>query len=191
MVVYRENVGLLALTKAGSRRVIQISSIFMILFSIFGALPFLCFFLAKDWTSIYMILVFVFINWLWIRKIWCHFCIDTYTGHGSVLLYILRLCVYVSLHYFIKMWQIPCFLILKKLEFLVWCSICRLRISPILQPQQFQNKTHTRIFLLHGTLSTTVLQRALSDLNNWPCPHACTMGTRCTTLDLNFYSSWK
>lgn len=31
-----ENVGLLALTKAGSRRVIQISSIFMILFSIFG-----------------------------------------------------------------------------------------------------------------------------------------------------------
>lgn len=166
MVVYRENVGLLALTKAGSRRVIQISSIFMILFSIFGTLPFLCFFLAKDWTSIYMILVFVFINWLWIRKIWCHFCIDTYTGHGSVLLYILRLCVYVSLHYFIKMWQIPCFLILKNsnfwcgaasagLGFLQFCNLNSFRTKLILGFSFFMGLSLPQYFREHYLISTT------------------------------------
>ena len=36
--MYRENAGLLALTRVGSRRVIQISAGFMIFFSVFGML---------------------------------------------------------------------------------------------------------------------------------------------------------
>jgi hypothetical protein len=36
--IYRENAGLLALTRVGSRRVIQISAGFMIFFSVFGML---------------------------------------------------------------------------------------------------------------------------------------------------------
>lgn len=44
-LMFRENVGLLAMTKIGSRRVIQISATFMLFFSIFGILLF--FFLLK------------------------------------------------------------------------------------------------------------------------------------------------
>lgn len=36
--IYRENAGLLALTRVGSRRVIQISAGFMLFFSVFGML---------------------------------------------------------------------------------------------------------------------------------------------------------
>ena len=40
--MFRENVGLLAMTKIGSRRVIQISAAFMIFFSIFGNFFYCC-----------------------------------------------------------------------------------------------------------------------------------------------------
>lgn len=41
--LYSENAGLLALTRVGSRRVVQISAGFMLFFSVLGKLIILCF----------------------------------------------------------------------------------------------------------------------------------------------------
>ena len=56
--MFRENVGLLAMTKIGSRRVIQISAAFMIFFSIFGK-----FFIVVDVELNFLdIFLFIFIK---------------------------------------------------------------------------------------------------------------------------------
>nr|GMD27619.1 nucleobase-ascorbate transporter 6 [Ipomoea batatas] len=92
-----ENAGLLALTRVGSRRVVQISAGFMIFFSILG-------------------------------EIWSSFCFNSTTHHCSFVLLILCLC---------------------------W--LCRPKLPPILQLEQFQNKIHYWVLSFLRLIHTTIL----------------------------------
>lgn len=57
---YRENIGLLALTRIGSRRVVQISAGFMIFFSVLGNLLLLIFLLLR-YTAMQFSAMFMYI----------------------------------------------------------------------------------------------------------------------------------
>lgn len=85
-----ENAGLLALTRVGSRRVVQISASFMIFFSILG-----------KWFILWLISLVLFLlmrvlNKTWVfRKIWSRLCLDSSIHCCSNVLLLLRLCWYV------------------------------------------------------------------------------------------------
>lgn len=87
-----ENVGLLGLTHVGSRRVVQISTVFMIFFSIFGEF-YLCFiFILNSYSSFQQMFDY---KVLICRKIWGLFCIDTFTNICSYILCLIWHCWWV------------------------------------------------------------------------------------------------
>jgi hypothetical protein len=99
---YRENAGLLALTRVGSRRVVQISAGFMIFFSILGELKLESLSATSfiTWVSYFLSLVHFFLSTLTIfsllcRKIWSSIRIHSPSHCCSTILLVLCLCWYV------------------------------------------------------------------------------------------------
>ena len=88
---HRENAGLLALTRVGSRRVVQISSGFMIFFSILGK-----FINARNSDANFLLgEPLQIMNCYICRKIWSFVCFNPRTNICSFILPFLCLCGYV------------------------------------------------------------------------------------------------
>ena len=94
---YRENIGLLALTRVGSRRVVQISAGFMIFFSVLGILIDLIFqILLHNCHCISIPKFSCHVLFIWqTRKIWSSVRIDSTSHICRHVLSLLRICWYV------------------------------------------------------------------------------------------------
>jgi len=128
------------------------------------------------------------------RKIWGITCFNTTAYFRSNLLCSVCLCRYVYLRARITwsflIYTLVCMSLTIVLSYclgLCWYisymrSLCRARVSPILQPQQFQNKVHFRILPLHGSFCVSILQRV--PLGHWS--HSCSHPFTCRMLSHHF-----
>lgn len=87
----RENAGLLALTRVGSRRVVQISAGFMIFFSILG--QFLVTIFCSNLILLHKNFGYLSVNFLSLsREIWSAFCFNSSTHYCCFILPFLCVC---------------------------------------------------------------------------------------------------
>jgi len=88
---YRENIGLLALTRIGSRRVVQISAGFMIFFSVLGNS-----FYYAVFCCVHVYFPGAVIGWWYLfcqtRKIWSSVCVDSTAHICWHVLSLIRIC---------------------------------------------------------------------------------------------------
>lgn len=122
------------------------------------------------------------------REIWSSLCFDSCTYCGCSVLPLLRICWFVHSIKPELLELILSYLICKitYISTVNWCRSCWCKFAPVLQPEQFPDKIHTRLFRLPGLLDSPVLQRVHGYTGIRPRSHLRQMGTLINTKHFNF-----